>query len=80
MWDSGALAEADLTAGRYIMAGDMPRILLPTGTNPGKQALPRFLRLQYVTVGTHTAGGIFGTIVLDRQDQVAYPAGITVSN
>ena len=80
MWDSGALAEADLTAGRYIMAGDMPRTLLPTGLNPGKQALPRFLRLQYVTVGTHTAGGIYGTIVLDRQDQVSYPAGITIPN
>lgn len=80
MWDSGAIAEADLTAGRYLLAGTLPRTLLPTGTGPGKQALPRFLRLQYVTVGTHTAGAIFGTIVLDRQDQVAYPAGINIAN
>jgi hypothetical protein len=81
MWDSGALAEASLVAGRYIMAGTMPRVLLPTGVGPtAAQALPRFLRLQYVTVGTHTAGALAGFIVLDRQDSISYPPGITIAN
>jgi hypothetical protein len=81
MWNSGVIVEADLIAGRYIANVDLPRTLLPTASGPSAaQGLPRFLRLQYVTVGTHSAGALFGTIVLDRQDQVAYPAGITVSN
>lgn len=49
---------------------------------------PRFVRLSYVTTGTHTAGKIEGTAVLDRFDQPyqskgvtgAYPPGITISN
>lgn len=82
MWDSGALAEAVLIAGRYVANIDLPRTILalPNTGASAAQALPRFLRLQYVTVGTHTAGGIYGSIVLDRQDYVAYPAGITISN
>jgi hypothetical protein len=80
MADTGALAEAGLVAGRYIMAIDMPRILLPSPLAPGLQALPRFLRLQYVSVGTHGAGAIYGGIVLDRQDQISYPPGIVIAN
>jgi hypothetical protein len=81
MLDSGAIAEASLVAGRYILATTVPRILLPTPTGPtAAQALPRFLRLQYITVGTHTAGALAGFIVLDRQDQISYPAGITIAN
>lgn len=81
MLDSGAIAEASLVAGRYILATTMPRVLLPTPTGvSAAQALPRFLRLQYVTVGTHTAGAIAGLIVLDRQDYVAYPPGIVIAN
>jgi hypothetical protein len=81
MWDSGAIAEASLVAGRYLANIDMPRTLLATPSNPSAaQALPRFLRLQYVTVGTHTAGQLYGFLVLDRQDQITYPAGINISN
>lgn len=81
MLDSGAIVEASLVAGRYILAVDMPRILLPTPTGPtAAQALPRFLRLQYITVGTHTAGAIAGFIVLDRQDKISYPPGIVIAN
>jgi len=54
---------------------------------PG-QALPRFLRLQFVTSGTHTAGAAIGTIALDDVEQPGaesgtlsgYPPGITISN
>ncbi len=82
MWDSGAIAEANLVAGRYLANVDLPRTILalPNTGASAAQALPRFLRLQYVTVGTHGAGGLYAGIVIDRQDYVAYPAGITISN
>jgi hypothetical protein len=80
MWDSGAIAEADLLAGRYISNITIPRIWLPSPLAPGKQVLPRFLRLQYITVGTHGAGGLFGAIVLDREDYIFYPPGIVIAN
>lgn len=81
MWTGAAVAEASLVAGANIANVDVPR------TIPG-QAPPRFLKLEYITVGTHTAGVIRAYIVLDRFDQVlgtggaisGYPAGVTVSN
>lgn len=73
MINGPVVAEADLVAGARLLEVDVPR------PAPG-QAIPRFLRLEYVTVGTHTAGAVYGTIVLDRQDMVAYPAGQTVPN
>ena len=81
MLDSGALVEAGLVAGSYILAVPMPRTLLPTGLGPSaSQALPRFLRLNYITAGTHGAGTLVGTLVLDRQDQISYPPGIVIAN
>lgn len=81
MWLSPAIVEADLWVGAYLANVNVPR------TIPG-QVLPRFLRLRFITSGTHTAGAVIGTIVLDRFDQVVgpdgnlggYPAGLTVSN
>ncbi len=81
MWTSAAIAEADLDAGQQLA-----NIRVPAPV-PG-QALPRFLRLSYVTVGTHTAGAGEAQIVLDRDNQVVgtngqysgYPAGLTVAN
>lgn len=81
MWTSPEILEADLIAGAYIANVDVPR------TVPG-QPLPRFLRLSYTTDGTHTAGTLTGTIVLDRFDQIVgttgklsgYPAGVVVNN
>jgi hypothetical protein len=80
MWDSTAIAEANLTAGTYIANVDLPRIFGPTPLKPGIQVLPRFLRLNYVTVLTHTAGALFGAIVLDREDQLSYPPGVIIPN
>lgn len=81
MWTSPAVLEASLVAGMQLANVDVPRVI------PG-QALPRFLRLSYVTVGTHTAGQVEAQIVIDRDDQIVgtggaysgYPAGITVAN
>jgi hypothetical protein len=71
--ESAAILEADLVAGRYLLPIDVPR-------PPPGAALPRFLRLQYVSAGTHGAGQIYAALVLDRQDYPLYPAGITIPN
>ncbi len=81
MWDSTAIVEAALLAGLYVSNITVPRVLLPLPSGvSAAMALPRFLRLQYVTVGTHTAGTLMGFIVLDRQDYVVYPPGIVIAN
>lgn len=83
MWGSAAIAQASLVQGAQVANVDVPRPV------PG-QALPRFLRLQFVTAtATYTAGAVEGCIVIDRFDQVigsatgalsGYPAGINVAN
>lgn len=81
MYTGPAVVEANLIAGARLADIDVPRPV------PG-QAIPRFLRLEYVTVGTHTSGAVEGTIVLDRNDQPlgttgalsGYQAGINVAN
>jgi len=79
MWTSAAVVEASLIAGAQLANIDVPRPVQG-------QALPRFLKLNFISVGTHSAGAIQAQIVLDRDDQVyataysGYPAGITVSN
>ena len=81
MWTGPAVLEATLLVGCQLANIDVPRPV------PG-QALPCFLRLQYVNVGTHTAGALEAQIVIDRDDQVVgitgaysgYGAGINVAN
>ena len=82
MWQSpAAVVEASLTAGAQLANVDVPRVI-------NGQVLPRFLRLRFITVGTHTGGAIEAQIVLDRDDQIVgttgaysgYPAGVTVAN
>jgi hypothetical protein len=81
MWTSFAYLEAALVAGAQLANIDVPRVV--TG-----QVLPRFLRLSFVTVGTHTAGTVVANIVIDRDDQIlgtagvysGYAAGINVAN
>lgn len=81
MYVGPTVVEASLVAGARLADIDLPRVI------PG-QALPRFLRLDYVSSGTHTAGKIEGTLVLDRSDQIkgasgnlsGYRAGVNVAN
>ena len=81
MWTSSAVAEASLVAGSQWGNINFPRVI------PG-QAPPRFIRLNFITVGTHTGGAIEVNVVLDRDDQImgasgvysGYPAGINVAN
>lgn len=82
-WASPVYAEATLVAGARLYDMDMPR-------PPAGVGIPRFLRLGYVSVGTHGAGAIYGGITLDRFDQAynstnnavlgGYPAGLTIAN
>jgi len=82
-WISPVYTEAQLVVGARLMDIDFPR-------PPQGIAIPRFVRLLWATVGTHSTGKVEAGIVLDRVDQMyqgtsnavlgAYPAGITVSN
>lgn len=82
MWQQAAVVvEANLIAGAQLANIDVPRPV-------NGQAMPRFLRLSFVSTGTHTSGAVEGCIVIDRNDAVrgttgalsGYPAGITVAN
>lgn len=81
MWTSAAIAEASLVAGAQLANIDVPRVVFG-------QPLPRYLKLNFISVGTHGAGTIEAQIVLDRDDQImgtggaysGYPAGLTVAN
>lgn len=81
MYTSQAIAVANLVAGAYVANVDMPRVV------PG-QVPPRFLRMQYVSVGNFTAGAIECGIIIDQFLQPegtggalsGYPAGIYIAN
>lgn len=82
-WLSPVYAEASLVAGARLYDMDMPR-------PPAGIAVPRFLRIGYVSAGTHTAGALLAAIVLDRHDQMyqstvnarlgGYPPGVVIAN
>jgi hypothetical protein len=81
MYTGPTVVEASLIIGARLADIDMPRPV------PG-QAIPRYLRLNYISSGTHTAGAIFAGLVVDRMDipeqanavMGGYPAGITIAN
>lgn len=58
---SGTVLEAALVVGKRLLATAVPR------------TSKRYLGFQFVTVGTHTAGTVFGGIVRDIDD-TAFPA------
>jgi hypothetical protein len=61
---SGVIAEASLVKGFVLLRAAVPR------------TSKRYLGLQFVTVGNHTAGAVFGGIVRDTDD-TAIPTFIT---
>jgi len=82
MWTGPTVLEASLVVGAQLANVDIPLVV------PG-QPLPRFLKLSFVTSGTHTAGAVQAGIVLDRFDQIqgstpgvlsGYRAGINIAN
>lgn len=69
-------AVADLTIGRKAFPIDVPvrSLTMPV-------TFPRFYRLNYtVATGPMLTGAVCAGIVIDRQDQFQYPAGLTISN
>jgi hypothetical protein len=74
MVTSPTYALANLVAGAQIGLSAVPDLA-------AGQALPRYLRLLW-TVGTAamTAGAVTAGIVLDRQRNIQYAAGITITN
>jgi hypothetical protein len=72
---SRAIALADLALNNMLFNVALPAIVPQGGT------LPRYLRLSY-SVGTaiFSVGSLVSAIVLSRQHNRAYPAGITVQN
>lgn len=81
MWTSPVFTEASLIAGVQLANVDVPRVILG-------QVIPRFLKMTFVSVGTHTTGQVEAQIVIDRFDQIVgttgllsgYPAGINIAN
>jgi len=84
MWTGPSVLLAAGVQGAYLANIDVPR------TVPG-QPVPRYLQLNFISSGTFTwtgTGGIEGTIVLDRWDQIissagyssGYPPGIVIAN
>jgi len=81
MYTSPVYAEAILILGARLADIDIPR---PVAGQP----LPRFLQLQYISVGTHSAGELQAYLVLDRHDLPeqanavlgGYPVGVNVAN
>jgi hypothetical protein len=81
MYTGPVVLLASLLQGVRLADIDVPRPV------PG-QAMPRFLRLNYINAGIFTGGAVEGTIVLDRNDQPVgttgalsgYPAGLNVAN
>jgi len=70
---SRAYTAGELIAGAKLAPFDWPNVAVG--------ALPRYLRLAYVAGALHfTPGSVTAMIVLDREERVAYPAGINVSN
>ena len=75
------ITEANMIVGTRLLDIDWPR--QAPGTVP-----PRFVELQFISSGTHTAGLVLGTAVLDRFDQPydsnavvgAYLPGIVIAN
>lgn len=70
-----AIAKASLTAGaRHLLPVALPQPA--TGL-----AIPRYLRLNYVVAtGPFTAGALTAALVLDKQNNIAYPPGIAIAN
>lgn len=76
---TGAIAVANLTAGREVLRVPVPRWQVAAAAS---NVRPRFYRLNYtVATGPMTAGAIFAGLVSSggRQDNHAYPSGIPLT-
>lgn len=76
--ESSPILTANLVAGTSIWEVDVAAVI-PKGAVNGP--LPRFLRLNYVIVGTYTSGNVTAEILLHRFDYTAkmYPSNYVVA-
>lgn len=71
---SRAYAASELTLGAKLLPIDW-------ATLDDAVALPRYVRLAYVMGALHfSPGSVTAGMVIDRQDDVKYPAGINIAN
>lgn len=68
------IALANLVVGAQLLPFPLPMF------QPGLTTMYRYFRINYVVVGTMTAGNITSTLVLDRQANRAYAPGLVISN
>lgn len=72
--ETAAIPLANLGANQQIALIEVP-------PRPSSMpALPRYIRLNYIVVGTMTAGKVDAGILLDSLQIPIYPAGVTVTN
>ena len=78
--ESGAVVTASLLAGTMIWRQDVPAVI-PWSLGVGAGPMPRFIRLNYLIVGTYGAGAISAYIIRDRADYAArmYPSNFVVA-
>lgn len=89
LWTGYAFAEAQLTQGAVLANIDFPRGL-PYNASAGGPI--RYLKMNFISTGTHTAGAIECFIALNQDLQIlsgasgqagtysGYPAGVNVAN
>lgn len=88
LWTSFAFLTAQLLAGAVLGNIDFPRELIYATTGGGPI---RYLKLNFISVGTYSASGIEAFIALDQEQAIfagvsgvvarsGYPAGINIAN
>lgn len=83
LWTGPVIAEANLVAGALVANVDFPREIPLIGPT-------RYIKLNFISVGTHSAGAVEAWIALDQMQQIigpsaasplsGYPAGINIAN
>jgi hypothetical protein len=90
LWTSQVFAEATLLAGAVLANIDFPREYINALTTAAGGPI-RYLKLNFITSGTHTGGAVEAFIGLDQEQAIfsgvtgvvarsGYPAGINVAN
>jgi len=68
------VALANLVVGAQLLPFPVPMM------QPGLTSMYRYYRVNYVVVGTMTAGAVTTTLILDRQASRAYAPGLVIAN
>lgn len=71
--ESRAYTSGDMAAGNKLLPIELP-------ARSSADALPRYYRLNYVVANAFTGGAVSAMLVLDRQGDYAYPAGVNITN